>query len=346
MKTAERLRPQLMLQSVAAPGRYAIGHAVFDRLAAEAARASTAKFSWQLRIVEDNQLNAFSLPDGTVFVESGLARLAGSSAGLWAAIVSHEIAHVVRRDWARRYLNQKFLENGGGAGVVLGDPRLPMASWWSDSERASADMGRFCRQMEVDADRAGLMMMAKAGYHPDFAPALYHLLHAKGLGLKATSIYAMHPRWEERDRELSRAYITASIEFARLWPDWNTSLGGNPPVVVFTEEATAKKTGSQEWQIRVPMRCQNLVGAVQVVLSTNVGSAADAASAAGVLPEQQKSDSETSQLSGCTSPRTTITFTLAEPAASQKSNAPWTDVYVFDSWGGVLARTELPKLHR
>ena len=114
METAARLKPQLMAQSVAVSVRYATGKLVFDRLAAQFAPQSSTKFSWHLRIVEDGQLNAYSSPDGTVYVESGLARLAGSSAGLWAAILSHEIAHIVRRDWARRYLYQKYLENGGG----------------------------------------------------------------------------------------------------------------------------------------------------------------------------------------------------------------------------------------
>jgi hypothetical protein len=309
MKAAERLRPQLTQQSVAASGRYATGRAVFDRLLEQAVSSSSAKFVWQLRIVDDSQLNAFSSPDGIIYVESGLARLGGSNAGLWAAILSHEIAHILRRDWARRYLYQKYLENGGGAGIVLGDPGLPAANG-SASEKASADMGRFCRQMEVEADREGLMLMAKAGYHPDFVPALHHLLHAQGLGVKTASIYAMHPCWEERDRELNHAYSVASIEFARLWPDWYASPGGNPPVVVFAEEATVKKTGAQEWQIRVPMRCQNLVGAVQVVLSDRSGS--EAASRRTQVPEQssdsemkdpETTDSETSQLTGCTSPQ-------------------------------------------
>ena len=213
MKTAAGLRPKLMDQSVPATGRYATGRAVFDQLE-KVVPASPVKFSWQLRIVEDDQLDGYSSPDGTVYVESGLARLAGSSAGLWAAILSHEIAHVIRRDWARRYLYQKYLENRGGGGIVLGDPGLPAASW-SDSENAAADMGRFCRQLELEADREGLMLMARAGYHPDFVPALHHLMHAKGVGSKTRSIYAMHPRWEERDHELSRDYVAASIEFAR-----------------------------------------------------------------------------------------------------------------------------------
>ena len=337
METAARLRPRLTAQSIAVSARYATGSLVFDRLAEQVATQSTIKLSWQLRIVEDGQLNAYSSPDGTVYVESGLARLAGSRAGLWAAILSHEIAHIVRRDWARRYLYQKYLENGDGAGMVLGDPSLPSASW-RDSERASADMGRFGRQMEVEADREGLMMMARAGYHPDFVPALHHLLHARGLGTNKASIYAMHPCWEERDQELTRAYVTASIEFAHRWPEWYASPGGNPPVVVFAEEPRFRKTGAKEWQIQIPMRCQNLAGAVEVVLSSG--------SSRGIAAptDQPGSDANQRQLTGCTSPRTTITFNLANTLIHPKPGSQWTDVYVLDAWGAVLARADLPKL--
>ncbi len=335
METAARLRPQLTALSIAVSARYATGSLVFDRLAEQAATQSTLNLSWQLRIVEDGQLNAYSSPDGTVYVESGLARLAGSRAGLWAAILSHEIAHIVRRDWARRYRYQKYLESGGGAGLVLGDPSLPSTSW-QDSERASADMGRFGRQMEVEADREGLMMMARAGYHPDFVPALHHLLHARGLGTNQASIYAMHPCWEERDQELTRAYVTASIEFAHRWPEWYASPGGNPPVVVFAEEPTFRKTGAKEWQIQIPMRCQNLAGAVEVVL----GSGSSRGMAAPT--DEPGSDANQRQLTGCTSPRTTITFNLAN-TLMPPPGSEWTEVYVLDAWGAVLARADLPK---
>ncbi len=341
MTTAARLRPQLMAASAAASGRYATGRLVFERLIEQVGGSSHSKFAWQLRIVDDNQLNAYSSPDGSVYVESGLARLAGSSAGLWAAILSHEIAHVLHRDWARRYLYQKYLENGGGAAIVLGDPGLPSASWES-SEKASADMGRFGRQMELEADREGLMIMAQAGYHPDFVPALHHLLHARGLGKDSRTIYAMHPCWEERDRELSRTYVAAGIEFARRWPEWYASPGGNPPVVVFADEPTVRKTPGKEWEIQIPMRCQNLAGAVEVVLSS---SPARQAVALSDRPEfDGEADPNLRQLTGCTSPKTTITFALADASVRPKPSAQWTDIYVLDSLGAVLARAELPKL--
>ena len=337
IQTAARLRPQLMEQSVAATGRYALGRLVLDRLIANIAAPAQMQLVWELRIVEDGQLNAYSSPDGTVYVESGLAQLAGGSTGLWAAILSHEIAHVVRRDWARRYLYEKSLENGSSATIVLGDPSMPFSSW-TDSAKASEELAEFCRRMEVEADREGLMLMARAGYHPDFVPALHHLLHAQRADATAPE-HAMHPCMEERDRELSHAYLEASLEFERLWPAWYASPGGNPPVVVFAEEPKVRKTASREVEIQIPMSCQNLAGAVEVVLRANHGTMSEARR----LPEPIESVEEIRQLTGCTSPRTTVTFTLAD-ASRRGASAQWTDVYVLDAWGTVLARTDVPRL--
>lgn len=343
METAARLRPQLMAQSSAPSGHYAAALVVFERLVVQVRAPIRVNVKWQFRIVEDGQLNAYSSPDGTIYVETGLARLAGPSAGLWAAILSHEIAHVVRRDWARRYLYQKSLDNGRSVGTVLGDPSLPSASW-VDSEKASSDMGRFCRDIELQADREGLMLMARAGYHPDFVPALHHLLHAEGIGSARAPLYAMHPCWEQRDRDLSRAYVAASIEFEHRWPEWYASPGGNPPIVVFAEEPTVKKSGAKEWELQIPLRCQNLAGTVEVVLHS--GSAREKMAPLEQLPESSEPGSahDIRQVTGCTSPKTTVTFNLADATQQPKPGAQWTDVYVVDAWGSVLARANLPKL--
>lgn len=337
MEFAVRQRPQLMAESVAPGARYRTACLVFERLVAQLNGPSKPKLTWELRIVDDNGLNAYSSPDGSIYVESGLARLAGASPGLWAAILSHEISHVIRRDWARRYLYEKYLENGQGGQIVLGDPTLPNPGWF-DSEKASEDLGQFCRRMELEADRDGLMLMAKAGFHPDFVPSLHHLLHAQNGGAQSSSLYAMHPCWEERDRQLSQAYVEASIEFAHRWPEWYSSPGGNPPVLVFTDEPTVRKSGA-EWRVQIPIRCQNLAGAVEVVLQDR--SPARPPTSVERLAEPAAMDSELHQLTGCTSPRTTITFTLSNFKPER-----WTDVYVLDAWGAVLARAQLPKLPR
>jgi Peptidase family M48 len=341
MQTAARLRPQFMADSEPPGGRYSTGELVFKRLL-QFVPSSAASFKWQLRIVDNDQLNAYASPDGGIYVESGLGGIAGQSAGLWAAILSHEIAHVVRRDWARRYLYQKYLERGGGSRIVLGDPGLPPDTWF-DSEKASADMGRFCRQLELISDRDGLMMMARAGYHPDFVPALHHLLHAQGVA-GSKSLYAMHPCWEERDQELTRAYTEASIEFEHRWREWYSSPGGNPPVVVFANEPTVKKVSGGRWQIQVPMRCENLVGAVEVVLRSDAQR--NETMRLGKLPDKGDNASEVRQLTGCTSPTTTVTFPLMDGTSQHQPQTHWTDIYVVDAWGSVLAREDMPKSPR
>jgi hypothetical protein len=338
METAARQRTKLLAVSTEATGRYTPGGLVFVRLVEQVHNTSGIKFEWQLRIVPDDQVNAFSLPDGTVYVESGLAQLAGPSAGLWAAVLSHEIAHVVHRDWARRYLYQRSQREDSGSVIVLGDPGL-LAAQWNDSEKASEDTARFSRRLELEADREGLILMAHAGYHPDFVPALHHLLHARGAGISNFSLYGMHPCWRERDRDLEHAYVEASIEFERRWPEWYASPGGNPPIVVFAEDPRARKT-SGGWQLQIPMHCENLAGAVEVVLRSN--------------PKRETSDGvhrladspetgELRQLTGCTSPRTTVMFAFENPSDKLTQTPAWTDIYVVDASGSVLARADMPK---
>jgi len=160
---------------------------------------------------------------------------------------------------------------------------------------------------------------------------LHHLLHAAG-SKSATSLYAMHPCWEQRDRELSRAYVLASIEFEHRWPEWYSSPGGNPPVLVFAEDPSVRKTASNQWEVQVPIHCQNLAGAVEVVLrSSSRGHTAPA-------------EFEVRQLTGCTSPRTTVTLTVLRNSGEEDSSSQKNEVYVLDAWGSVLARADLPKL--
>ncbi len=115
-------------------------------------------------------------------------------------------------------------------------------------------------------------------------------------------------------------------------------------MVVFADEPTVRKTAGKEWQVQIPMRCQNLAGAVEVVLSSGPEHRVVA------IPDQHESEGEADpslrQLTGCTSPKTTITFVLGDASLRQKPGSQWMDIdiYVLDSWGSVLARAELPKL--
>jgi Zn-dependent protease with chaperone function len=339
LTTAARLRPQLMAQSLPATGRYTTGQQVFERLVAQLPRSAT-QFLWELRIVNDTDLDAHSLPDGSIYVSSSLAHVADESPGLWAAILSHEISHVLHRDWARRYLYQKSLESDNASIIVLGDPGLPAGSW-ADSQKASEILGRFCRQLEIEADREGLMLMARAGYDPDFVPALYHFLHAASPAMKLPSPFAMHPSWGERELDLFQTYTAALIEFEHRWPDRYASPGGNPPVVVFAHEPVIRKTAAKQWELQISINCKNLAGTVEVILRVP---RAKVAVLSDEAPQKKPFDFEQRQLTGCTSPLSTISFPLQPSPIHNHSRANLADIYILDDKGVILARANVPKL--
>ena len=342
IETAARLGPQLAAHSYVAAWRYQTGRVTLQNLVAQARLAKGIHLTWELRIADDNMLNAYSSPDGTIYVDGNLAELAGDSAGLWAAILSHEIEHIVRRDWARRYLFEHSLWAGSGGDLLLGEPGAASGTWMEE-RTASADLAGFCRQLELEADSEGLMLMARAGYHPDFVPALHHLLQV--LGEDSSSDYALHPQWELRDREFQMARAAAGIEFERLWPDREASPGGDPPAVVFTEapKITTKttKTGAQEWALEVPITCRNLVGAVEVVLVTRPAGTQTAAS----LQRLSAAPEDRRQLTGCTSPRTTVTFEVGDRGLTGAKGVS-VDVFILDAWGSVLSRADVARRWR
>jgi Zn-dependent protease with chaperone function len=288
----------------------------------------TPLFGWELRIARDAG-NMFASPDGTIYVDQSLAQFLGTRSGLWAAALSHEIAHVVRRDWARRFLLQKALDNARGAQLVLGD--TASAGSWVDSRESSAWQASCSQTMELEADAQSLFLMARAGFHPDFVPALHHALAAQPLQWKGQLADASHPTWDERDGKLTKLLIAAGKEFDRLWPERDASPGGNPPIVVYTGAPSVRRHHEQDAELMIPLNCQNLAGSVEVVLRWK-----ELADAAGHVERQ---------FTGCTSKRTLVTFTLPTSAVSGRHVQAEGDVSILDDRGVLLTRSvaRIPK---
>jgi Zn-dependent protease with chaperone function len=318
---AARVRSLLLPHSEPAVGQYAVGKEVMERLLRQLP-ANSRRFSWDLRIAKDAG-NVFSSPDGTIFVDQGLAKVLGSRAGLWAAALSHEISHIIRRDWARRYLFQKSLEDAGASRVMLGDAG-GFSDSWMDSRSASNLLDSFCQSMELEADAKGLMLMTRAGFHPDFVPALHHLLEAQPMQSYGKLLDSSHPRWDERDQRLQKLYAAAGSEYDHLWPERYASPGGNPPIVVYAGLPSAKRSVTGELEVLIPLHCQNLSGSVEVVLRW-------AAAGSEFSPELR-------QFTGCTSNRTLITFTLPNRELQRDSRVQ-AEISVLDDSGALLTRS-------
>ncbi len=315
------VRSVLLPSTQPATGQYAVGRQAMETLLQQLP-AERAKFSWDLRIAAGAG-NVFSSPDGTIFVDQELAQMMGTRAGLWAAALAHEISHVVRRDWARRYLFRKSLEKAGASQITLGDAGVFSGSWL-DARAASNQFASFCQSMELEADADGLMLMTRAGFDPDFVPALHHLLEAQP---QPSDADPFHPGWDEREHRLQKLYVAAGKEYDNLWPDRYASPGGNSPIVVYAGSPSAKLGATGELEVMIPLHCLNLVGSVEVVLrfaAPNFGSA-----------------TELHEFTGCTSDRTLLTFTLPSPKVHIGGQVQ-AEISVLDDTGSLLTRLLAP----
>jgi hypothetical protein len=227
-------------------------------------------YPWKLTLVGNDSVNAESTAAGQLYVYGGILPILGENRGLWAAVLSHEVAHTSRRHQVRRYIqvlyNQQIIANFR-ARIAAGDRNANWGLIGFEIGSAIA-MKKMMRDQEHDADAQGMLLMARAGYHPDYVFALHHVLLARtGDQSKFAAFFSDHPRWETRDQRSEKAYGDALAQFEQSWPDSDTSPGGRPPLVAFIGHPEAKENktaGSAD--VSIPMYCRNATHTVDAIV--------------------------------------------------------------------------------
>jgi hypothetical protein len=214
-------------------------------------------FRWRLNLVESTEVNAFSFPDGEVLVTRPLAMRLGHSRGLWAAVLSHELSHIAGQHWFKRYCQWEGEQNRGEA---LPGVREDVSVSAELNPLQAGPGAVFSREQELEADRQGMLLMAHAGYNPEFFFALNHLLKALPGQDSLHPHLASHPGWEERDHAGRDQSIQADWVFEDRWPEGSSPPGGAPPMVVFFSEPTANGE-----QAMIDVQCRNPEGPMEVV---------------------------------------------------------------------------------
>jgi predicted Zn-dependent protease len=172
-----------------------------------AAVADKNDYEWEFRVIQDDKTaNAFALPGGKVAVYTGLLPITQDEAGL-AVVMGHEIAHALARHGAER-MSQTELANLVGAGLLemvnAGDPRtveLVRAAYG-----ATAQIGfllPYGRAQESEADRIGLILMAKAGYDPRRAVEFWRRMAQQSKG-SPPEFLSTHPNDERRIAQIEQ----------------------------------------------------------------------------------------------------------------------------------------------
>ncbi len=157
---------------------------------------------WNFHVVQDESINAFAIPGGHVYVNSGLIEKAPNVAAFTGAL-AHEISHGVARHSTEQLSRAYGLEAIGGA--VLGQNPAVYEQILA-SILAQGAMARFSRSAESEADRLGAAYMYKAGYDPQGMVQMFQTLLAerKSRPGSVERFFASHPLTEDRIREVQK----------------------------------------------------------------------------------------------------------------------------------------------
>jgi predicted Zn-dependent protease len=158
-----------------------------------AAQTERPDLPWQFGVLEAPQLNAFAVPGGTVFITRGLLERMKSEAEL-AGVLAHEIVHVLRKH------HLKAIQKGAQTGLA-GDA---LSAALKDRGGAARDkLIAFGTEMysrgldksdELEADRLGVVIAARAGYDAYGLPSVLQTLQAMNAQDSAVALmFKTHP---------------------------------------------------------------------------------------------------------------------------------------------------------
>ena len=194
-----------------------------NRVGQNLVRNSDAKVPFTIKLVDDESVNAFALPGGFFFVNTGLFLRADNEAEL-AGVMAHEIAHVAARHGTKQATRGQLIN-------YASIPLIFMGGWTGYGIRQAASfaipMGflQFSRGAESEADLLGLQYMYKTGYDPTSFVDFFEKLLADQKRKPGTlsKLFSSHPptgdritQTQERIEELLPArpqYVVTSSEF-------------------------------------------------------------------------------------------------------------------------------------
>src|SRR5277367_2772283 len=169
-----------------------------NRVGQNIVRNSDAKVPFTIKVLDTEEVNAFALPGGFFFVNSGLILKADSEAEL-AGVMAHEIAHVAARHGTRQATR-------GEVAQLAPIPLIFMGGWAGYGIRQAASVLvpigflQFSKAFESEADMLGLQYMYKTGYDPEAFVDFFEKIESlekKKPGTMA-KVFSTHPPTDDR----------------------------------------------------------------------------------------------------------------------------------------------------
>jgi predicted Zn-dependent protease len=197
-----------------------------NRLAQNLARNSDVKVPLTTKVIQDDSVNALSLPGGFFFVNTGLIETAETEAEL-AGGMAHEIAHIAARHGTRQASRAQVAQMatvpliflGGWAGYGARQAAGPLAA---------ISLLQFGQAFENEADMLGLQYLYKTGYDPNGMVDIFERIESleRSKPGKVAKIFSTHPPTGDRIVKVQKdideflksqpQYVVTTSEFAAI----------------------------------------------------------------------------------------------------------------------------------
>ena len=167
-------------------------------------RPDAAKWPWEVHVISIDQVNAWCMPHGKMAMYTGLIQKLNATDDEIAAVMGHEIAHALREHSREQISRQMGTQMGIGLlGALFGIGELGQGI---AGQVANVTLNLpHSRQAEVEADRIGIELAARAGFDPNAAISLWEKMGKVAGGSQPPKWLSTHPPHQERISDL-RAY--------------------------------------------------------------------------------------------------------------------------------------------
>jgi predicted Zn-dependent protease len=159
---------------------------------------SDAKVPFTIKVIDSNEINAFALPGGFLYINRGVLEAADNEAEL-AGVMAHEIGHVAARHGVEQASKGNLINYGSIPLIFLG-------GWGGLAVREAAGLAvplsflKFSRAMESEADRLGAQYLWASGYDPTAMISFFEKLQAQEKKKPGTmaKVFSTHPMTADR----------------------------------------------------------------------------------------------------------------------------------------------------
>lgn len=181
-----------------------------------AAERKEKPFEYTFDVVENKEVNAFALPGGPIFFNTGILEQLKTEDAL-AGILAHEITHIRNQHWASAYADNTKRQLGITVILMLlnaGSTAFDIASV-SDALLFSLP---YSRKHESESDSVGYDMMVKAGYNPAGMADMFRMLIKVGGSRKNEEFMSTHPDSANRLKAVEARIAKESRVFPKQRP--------------------------------------------------------------------------------------------------------------------------------